>query len=340
MENLLKQLREEANLTQETVADQLGVSVNTIQNWERTGKITKESLHDLLDVYGTDHLTRNRVVLSIFGDTRSPEQKSTVDNFPEFLFNGRPDILSVAKAAVLSADEMELFGYTYYMDGINGSNEEYGYGPRRWPLEYSLFKDYGGYFHTMRFIASIKGRVGEYSSVSSGRDSRSLARSVYNYGLSHPGVAFSLVTMDKGWIMDNIRNLPNLDGTGTDIRSLYDQCKAVEDSFLLGTTDNGCNEYNLPDVIKSIVKVNNSYYQKDNIYELKLDEICSQCIIIDKVESADNDYVMRKEQYLSDRRAYEEHPDLYDREPSFKYEFEYWLRLTDLGKKYINWVES
>lgn len=71
-----------------------------------------------------------------------------------------------------------------------------------------------------------------------------------------------------------------------------------------------------------------------------MDEICSQCIIIDKVESADNDYAMRKEQYLSDRRAYDEHPDLYDREPFFKYEFEYWLRLTDIGKKYINWVES
>lgn len=146
---ILKQLRDEANLTQETVADRLRVSVNTIQNWERTGKITKESLHDLLDLYGTDHLTRNRVVISIFGDNRTPEQKITIDNFPEFLFNGRPDIVSAARRVVLSANEMELFGYTYYMDGFEG---EYGYGPRRWPLEYSLFKDYGGYFATMKLM--------------------------------------------------------------------------------------------------------------------------------------------------------------------------------------------
>lgn len=334
--NILKQLRDEASLTQESVANSLGVSVNTIQNWERTGKISKEQLHDLLDLYGTDHLTRNRVVLSVFGDTRTPEQKSEVDNFPEFLFSGRPDIVSVARGAVLSADEMELFGYTYYMDGINGSNNDYGHGPRRWPLEYSLFKDYGGYFHTMRMINSIQGRIGAYL----GKEGTSLARVVYNYGLSCPGASFSLVSMDKGWMIENIKYLPYLDGTGTDLIGLFDKCKAVEDSFLLGTTSEGCNEYDLPDVIKSIVKVNNSYYQKDKTYELRLDEICSQCIIIDKVESSDNDYVMRKEQYLSDRKAYYEHPDLYDREPSFKYEFEYWLRLTDIGKKYIHWVES
>lgn len=34
MDNILKKLREEAGLTQETVADELGVAVNTIQNWE------------------------------------------------------------------------------------------------------------------------------------------------------------------------------------------------------------------------------------------------------------------------------------------------------------------
>ena len=175
MDNLLKQLREEANITQESVANSLGVSVNTIQNWERTGKIAKEQLHDLLDLYGVDHLKRNRVVLSVFGDTRAPEQKSTVDNFPEFLFSGRPDIVAVAKGAVLSADEMELFGYTYYMEIVNVSNGEYGYGPRRWPLEYSLFKDYGGYFHTMRFISSIQGRIGKYYNLPSGKDVISLA---------------------------------------------------------------------------------------------------------------------------------------------------------------------
>ena len=45
-------------------------------------------------------------------------------------------------------------------------------------------------------------------------------------------------------------------------------------------------------------------------------------------------------QYLSDREAYDKHPDLYDREPSFKYEYEYWLKLTEIGEQYIKWMES
>ena len=64
MYNILKQLREEANLTQETVADQLGVSINTVQNWERTGKITKESLHDLLPSSVCQHI-KAELLLSI-----------------------------------------------------------------------------------------------------------------------------------------------------------------------------------------------------------------------------------------------------------------------------------
>ena len=162
MENLLKQLREEANFTQETVADKLGVSVNTIQNWERTSKLAKESLHELLDFYGVDKMTRNRVVLAIFGDNYVSESKG-LDNFPEFLFKGRPDIVLAARSATLTSDEMELFGYSFYMDGLNVSNRDWGYGSNGFPMEYSLFKDFGGYFNTMKLINSIKGRIGEYS---------------------------------------------------------------------------------------------------------------------------------------------------------------------------------
>ena len=85
-DNILKKLREELGLTQETVADELEVSVNTIQNWERTGKIAKESLHGLLDLYGVDQTMRSRVVLSVFGDNCTEKKNVGVDNFPYFLF--------------------------------------------------------------------------------------------------------------------------------------------------------------------------------------------------------------------------------------------------------------
>lgn len=92
--DILKKLRDEANLTQEAVATELNVTVNTVQNWERTGRITKESLHQLLDLYKVSSSKRDGVVLTIFGDDREVEKENAVDNFPEFLFADRPDVVA------------------------------------------------------------------------------------------------------------------------------------------------------------------------------------------------------------------------------------------------------
>ena len=323
MYNILKQLREEANLTQETVADQLGVSVNTVQNWERTGKITKESLHDLLDIYEIDHLTRNRVVLSVFGDNRTFENIDTTNNFPEFLFNDRPDVLSFARGAVLTADEMDLFGYLYYVDN-------------RCPYEPSIFKYYGGYFHARRLFADIWERIGAISKKSNSY----FASFVYNYGMSHPGTSFNFVTQDKETILKYIKYIPCLEDSKIDIEGLYEKCKAVVDPVLLGTTTEifvHCKD--MPELIRNMVDAHSNYKSAPSYYT-KLDKISSQCIIIEEKEKSDDEYIKRREQYLSDRKAYDEHPDLYDRAPSFKYEYEYWLKLTEIGEQYIKWMES
>ena len=83
-----------------------------------------------------------------------------------------------------------------------------------------------------------------------------------------------------------------------------------------------------------------SNYKSAPSYYTKLDKISSQCIIIEEKEKSDDEYIKRREQYLSDRKAYDKHPDLYDRAPSFKYEYEYWLKLTEIGEQYIKWIES
>ena len=48
---ILKSLREKTEMKQEEVAECLNVSVNTIQNWERTDHLSKDSLHFLMDLY-------------------------------------------------------------------------------------------------------------------------------------------------------------------------------------------------------------------------------------------------------------------------------------------------
>ena len=65
---LIKRIRETSGMTQEQVAEAMGVSVNTVQNWERFNLFkNKDMLHDLLDLYKVDDVLRTRAVLEAFG---------------------------------------------------------------------------------------------------------------------------------------------------------------------------------------------------------------------------------------------------------------------------------
>ena len=341
--NILKKLRDKTNLTQEAVATELNVTVNTVQNWERTGRITKESLHQLLDLYKVSSSKRDEVVLTIFGDDREVEKENAVDNFPEFLFADRPDVVATVRNAVLPAEEMELFGYAYYM--WHCCSGEYGYGPKHWPIEYAVFEKYGGYFATQKTIENIKEKIGDYTKVnkddyySNGKGG--ICEAVYEFGVNNPGKGFSFVKLPKKVIIEEIGNLCNL--ADVDIYDLYKQCKLVKKPVRLdGKYDDGWNSSSVS--IAAIVALPDRSYSFDRIkehaYELKLDEISNQCFTIIKKEHSDSVYLAEKEQYRLDRKAYDEHPNLYEREPSFDYEFDYWLELTEIGRQYIEWMES
>lgn len=65
--NILKSLRKRLGLTQELVAEKVGVSVNTLQNWENGGRIRNPShLNKLMDIYGIGENLRQMIVLSIY----------------------------------------------------------------------------------------------------------------------------------------------------------------------------------------------------------------------------------------------------------------------------------
>lgn len=341
--DILKKLRDEANLTQEAVATELNVTVNTVQNWERTGRITKESLHQLLDLYKVSSSKRDEVVLTIFGDDREVEKENAVDNFPEFLFADRPDVVATVRNAVLPAEEMELFGYAYYM--WHCCSGEYGYGPKHWPIEYAVFEKYGGYFATQKIIENIKEKIGDYTKVNKddyySKGKGGICEAVYEFGVNNPGEGFSFVKLPKKVIIEEIGNLCNL--ADVDIYDLYKQCKLVKKPVRLdGKYDDGWNSSSVS--IAAIVALPDRSYSFDRIkehaYELKLDEISNQCFTIIKKEHSDSVYLAEKEQYRLDRKAYDEHPNLYEREPSFDYEFDYWLELTEIGRQYIEWMES
>lgn len=342
--DILKKLRDEANLTQEAVATELNVTVNTVQNWERTGRITKESLHQLLDLYKVSSSKRDGVVLTIFGDDREVEKENAVDNFPEFLFADRPDVVATVRNAVLSAEEMELFGYAYYM--WHCCSGEYGHGPKHWPIEYAVFEKYGGYFATQKAIKNIKEKIGDCTKVNKddyySEKKEGICEAVHEFGANNPGKGFSFAELPKKVIIEEIGNLCNL--ADVDVRNLYEQCRLVKEPVRLDGKYNDSWDERRSISIAAIVTLPDRSYSfnriKEHTYELKLDEISNRCFTIIKKEHSDLVYLAKKEQYRLDRKAYDEHPNLYEREPSFDYEFDYWLELTEIGRQYIEWMES
>lgn len=71
---MLKELRLRARLTQEEVAELMGVTPNTVSDWEITRKFkTSDDMHKLLDIYHAGQLERAIVLQLCYGDSRSEE---------------------------------------------------------------------------------------------------------------------------------------------------------------------------------------------------------------------------------------------------------------------------
>lgn len=322
--NILKSLREKENVTQEFVADKLNVSVNSVQNWERNDKMQPETLHQLLDLYKVDKATRDSTVLSIFGRNEEIEE-DPVDNFPYFLFQDRPDIIKAAQEAVLSVKEMELFGYSYYVETTY--KKKYNYFD---------FKEFGGYFNSMKMIGNIKSKIGDYLKYADSytHENLGLFGMVYNHGWNYPNTPFSFCSSSKKEIAKYIGCLP-VSGGSIDLSGMYEVCCNAKEPVMLGTNTAYSDEVRSLKFIDTYQWSGGQFYGFEDGYSSY-----SRFLEINKVESSDPDYLQKKAQYLMDRAEYDKHPTLYDHAPVFQTQFTVYLELTDLGRQYIKWYES
>lgn len=313
--NILKALREQHGLTQESIAGAMSVSTNTIQNWERTNIIPKEQLHKLLDIYKVDKEMRKEVVLSIYGDDRE-EQPEEKDNFPYFLFEDHPDFIAEAKAARLTEEEMDIFGYL--------ENRRYD--------EYSFYGSHGGFFRVTNIIQRIRAM-----------GSNEFLKMIYDYGIRTSGQAFSFCALAPKDILHyidglsgywKIENVSHSYCHKENLKDLYSLCKEVAEPVPINHDPKNSE-------IKTILSLlEKSYDYSYGHYRCPIGETAKKCFAIRHEEIQDEKYMARKKQYLSDLEAYTAHPNLYDREPHFQYSYNRWLELTDIGKKVIEWYEG
>lgn len=338
-ENILQRLRNSAGMTQQSVADQLLVSVNTIQNWERSGNIAKESLHALLNLYGVSAATRNEAVLEIFGNASNNMEEKKEDHFPTFLFTDFPEVIKAAYALNFSVEEMEVFGYMYYML----TNKSGGYDTIDFPYDYAFFKDHGGYYRTQNMIQAIRAKLGPLEIMFKSGYSTEKYNKLYNllndFGIRNPNMPFSFVASPKATIMEYVNYFPGGNSCCIDVERLIECCKTVETGPLFIGTDSA-KAKDLPENIKKIISENDhSYYSRNReiCYHINLSKVGKQCLAIQKKEYENEEYLTRKSVYLRDKAAYDEHPNLYDKAPVFVESYDYYLVLTDIGRKLIEW---
>lgn len=126
--NYIKRARNEAGLTQEEVAERMGVSKVAVQNWEKKGGIRRERLKKLSELYNVPIEE-----LSAALDANTDDEGS--DNWPDFLFEyndaegnsiDMEDNNSIASTLRLNLAQQELFGIMCIYDAKYLQNESVG----------------------------------------------------------------------------------------------------------------------------------------------------------------------------------------------------------------------
>ena len=130
---LMKKLREDRNLTQQQAAELIGVSINTIQNWEKDSKPEYAMLKNISDIYNVDI---NSLLQAIAYDLSEKENKNKYDFLPDCI-----------KDFSLSHDEQNLLGYLYMLKRIYSRNSSKEIIFNFYKNSFDLIRQYEGLYN-------------------------------------------------------------------------------------------------------------------------------------------------------------------------------------------------
>ncbi len=213
----LKELRNRVGLTQQELADAVGVSVNTIQNWESGKVIPKgDNLNAYLDALKiSDPTEKKRIVgeLSVINEASSTE---FVDNVPHFLFPEDSIEMKKIMNCYASAEELDMLGYYDYVNayGLHAKRERRG--DARFQLGFSFFEKYGGYNVTRKKIADAQNRLGD------------LYYEALEYAEKKPGYEYRLSAFDETVIIEKIGAFLRKSDYKKEIYDIYECLKTIE----------------------------------------------------------------------------------------------------------------
>lgn len=213
----LKELRNRTGLTQAELAEKVGVSETTIQNWESQKIIPKgENLSNYLDGLEINNPTeRERIAGEISGVTKA-DKADVVDNIPYFLFPEDSSEVAQIKECYATAEELDMLAYVDYCSAIGRGAKFEKRNGISYPLEFVFFEKYGGYNMTRKKIKDARERL------------KGLYIDALEFAEKNPGCEYRLSSLDKAVIVDRIGNYLGKNNYQNEVDELYDYLKTIE----------------------------------------------------------------------------------------------------------------
>lgn len=209
-----KALRKKSGLTQAELAEKVGVSENTIQNWE-SGKTDPkgDNWKRYMQALGITDQAEIKRIISERTEATYIKDIETADNVPYFLFEDKPEQIDIIKNCYASAEELDMLGYEYYLAPKGRIVSDMNV---RFPMDYVFFEKHGGFNQTTKIMNDAKKRLGK------------LREDAIKYAVENPGCEYRLVSFDKEKLLDMIGVLIDKKGLRSELKKLYDHLKTIE----------------------------------------------------------------------------------------------------------------
>lgn len=247
----LKELREKAGYTQDKISDELGVTTNTIQYWEKNNNISKNDLRNkILELYGFKTPEERAQIIGQLGiigyEDRGQVQS---DYFPTFIYEEDSEEYHKIMNCWASSEELDMLAYAEYMRKgsiVYGSKRKEEVNSISMPMEFAFFEKYGGFNKTMHRLNEVRERLGN------------LLKDALEFALANPSTEYRLATMDKDIILDKIADFIHTNKNMKRCREIYDTLKSIGDEEILSV--NGEYQMKNPGIKKIVM----SYSANDN----------------------------------------------------------------------------
>lgn len=354
----LRQSRMAAGLTQEGMADKVGVSTTSVQNWEKNTVPDYQYwplISDALSVKATD------IAVHIAETVVPPKEEKSrkTCSFPEFLFPEKS--LSYIKALRFTNEEMELLGLELVYSSGNYSALSCNADLPALPYEYIRLK---GPWNVLSIHEEITHKL-----------SREYVPMVADWAKKHPGKSFDILDQTAEDYLSFCKDIrfaesfayggwPSKECSQFDL--IYNDLKYADlytdnyaalpaqvkekfaEDILLECGKNGDSRWKnkTPEqiidewrVVENTSEMYSSGWEPTALHQRQWKD--TEFLTLQTIESEDAEYLAAKRKYEDDMKFYNEHISMLDYPPSKpKFQGKRVITLTEKGKKIYDWLKA